>query len=84
MRLLNRSDVHTDDMNFNGWMERRTILTEGIPIDVIYSPRDGIVGESIARLPEQPSVTHTEIDASHVSFAFNTLVYRKIAQLLAQ
>jgi hypothetical protein len=84
IRLLNRSTVHPDDMDFEGWLEQRTIRTVHIPIDVIYSPRDGIVGESTARLPDHPCVTHTEIDASHVSFAFNTLAYRKISQILAQ
>jgi hypothetical protein len=84
IRLLNHNTVHPDDMDFESWMERRTIRTDHIPIDVIYSPRDGIFGESIARLPDHPCVTHTEIDASHVSFAFNTLAYRKISQILAQ
>lgn len=83
MRLINRSHVDPDNMDFDSWLERCNIQTDNIPVDVIYSPRDGIVGESIARLPDHPCVTHTEIDASHISFAYNTLAYRKIAQVLA-
>jgi hypothetical protein len=83
MRLINRSNVNPDTMDFDSWLERTVIRTENIPVDVIYSPRDGIVGESIARLPDHPCVTHTEIDASHISFAFNALAYRKIGQILA-
>lgn len=83
MRLINRSDVHTDDMDFDSWLEKRTVRTSNIPVDVIYSPRDGIVSESIARLDNHPCVTHTEIDASHLSFTFNALAYRKIGKILA-
>jgi pimeloyl-ACP methyl ester carboxylesterase len=84
MRVLNRSNLPPDDMNFGHWLEQRTILTKDIPIDVMYSPLDGIVDESMVRLPEHPCVTHTEIDTTDASFVFNALVYRKISQLLAQ
>lgn len=83
MRRLNNSNVATEAMDFDRWVNKGIVKTKNIPINVIYSQRDGIVGEKIAQLPEHPSIAHHALDSSHLSFTYNASVYATIAKLLA-
>ncbi len=82
MRTVNRSVMPVEEQNFDRWTKKQLVKKRSVPIDVIYSPNDGIVSTDIARLPDHPSVTHHEIDSSHLSFALNEQAYVKVSQLL--
>lgn len=81
MRRLSRSAVPLETQNFQGWLEKATVAD--VPTKVIYSKRDGIVGESIATLPSSSSAQHHEIDSSHVGFSINIDVLSEVANTLA-
>ena len=82
MRKLNRSEVPEDAMNFDGWMEKRHIKTKNLPIHVIYSEKDGIVGVETAQLCAHKDVSYTSIGSSHIGFAYNVSVYHKVIDII--
>ena len=84
LRWINKSDIPIEEQDFDTWLNKRQMTSEEVPIKVLYSKSDGIVGESTARLHEHPAVEHIEVDSSHVGFAVNANVFKTIADCLAQ
>ncbi len=83
MRVLNRSRVPVEEQDFGPWLAGRTLSTQAVPITVIHSDRDGIVGRSIAELPRTRCVRHVRVDSSHLGFAANSVVFLEVARALA-
>jgi len=82
LRKFNRSTVPLEEQNFDAWINKRQIKSKDIPIKVIYSKKDGIVGLGTAQLDEHPSVEHIEVPSSHIGFAINPKVLSMVATLL--
>lgn len=84
MRVLNRSQVPVEEQDFGPWLAGRQLSTQSVPVTVLHSRRDGIVGRSIARLPHTRCVRHVEVDSSHLGFAVNPEVFSEVARALAR
>lgn len=84
MRRLNRSEVPVEEQDFTIWTARRRIETASVPITVIHSDRDGIVGRGIARLPRERCVRHVRVESSHLGFAAHPEVFAEVATALAR
>lgn len=84
MRVLSRSRVPVEEQDFGPWLAGRTLSTQSVPITVIRSDRDGIVGRSIAALPRARCVRDVRVDSSHLGFAANPDVFFEVAQALAR
>lgn len=84
MRRLNRSRVPVEEQDFSTWTDRRRLTSRSVPITVIHSDRDGIVGRDIARLPRARCVRHVEIDSSHLGLAANPEAFAEVASALAR
>jgi hypothetical protein len=54
-----------------------------VPVTVVYSEVDGIVGKEIARIRDHHAVRHRLVTSSHLGFATNPDVFREIAGALA-
>lgn len=84
MRFLNGARVPVEEQDFGPWLEGRRLVTQSIPITVIHSERDGIVGRSIARLPRSGCVQHVQVDSSHLGFAAHPEVFAEVASALSR
>lgn len=84
MRVLNRSRVPVEDQDFGPWLAGRCLTTQSVPITVIRSNRDGIVGRGIAELPRTRCVRHVRVESSHLGFTANPDVFREVARALAR
>lgn len=84
MRVLNGSRVPVEAQDFGPWLAGRQLSTQSVPITVIRSDRDGIVGRSIAELPRTRCVRHVRVDSSHLGFAANPDVFLEVARALAR
>jgi hypothetical protein len=84
LKALNASNTPDADQDFDGWLKQDVIVDRKTKTTVIYSPNDGIVAESAARLAEHKNISHVSVASSHVGFAFNPSVYRVIAETLAR
>jgi pimeloyl-ACP methyl ester carboxylesterase len=82
LRWWSGSDVPVDAQDFGAWLSRSDLGDNGVPIKIVYSPRDGIVSPRIARLPDHPSVECIAIDSSHLGFGINPVALRHLARLL--
>lgn len=84
LKALNASSTPDDEQDFGGWAKHDAITDRKVKTTVIYSPNDGIVAEGAARLAEHDKIAHVPVQSSHMGFAFNPVVYRIIAETLAQ
>ena len=84
MRSLSRSSEPVEEQDFGSWTAGCTLATQSVPITVIHSDRDGIVGRSAARLPDSPCVRHVEVDSSHLGFAAHPEVFAVVADSLTR
>lgn len=84
LKALNASSTPDDEQDFEGWLKHDAITDRKVRTTVIFSPNDGIVAESSARLAELDNISHVPVNSSHVGFAFNPAVYRVIAEILAR
>jgi pimeloyl-ACP methyl ester carboxylesterase len=84
LKALNASNTPDAEQDFDGWLKQDVIVDRKTKTTVIYSPNDGIVAESAARLGEHENINHVPVMSSHVGFAFNPSVYRVIAETLAR
>jgi len=84
LRVLNRSRVPVEEQDFGPWLEGRQLVTQAVPVTVIHSDRDGIVGRSIARLPRSRCVRHVQVDSSHLGYAAHPEVFRELAVALGR
>ncbi len=82
LRRINRSTVPIEEQNFDSWNNKRKIITDDVPIKVIYSPQDGFVSTEVARLDDHPAVSHYEVETSHVGCAVNPQVLELIGELM--
>lgn len=82
MRRLSGSAVPLEEQDFEGWLQKACAPV--VPTTVIYSDRDGIVGEEIAGLPESELLQSVRVDSGHLGFSFNTDVLGQIARVLAE
>jgi pimeloyl-ACP methyl ester carboxylesterase len=80
MRRLSGSTVPLEEQNFEAWLEKAK--AGEVPTKVLYSLRDGIVGEPVARLSESPMVEHHEVRSSHIGFAVNLQAMDRVAKTL--
>ena len=83
LRWLNGSDVPVEEQDFDGWLNKRRLKTDKVPIKVLYSQKDGIVAAGIATLGSNACIEHIEVDSSHVGFAVNLNAYYTVASLLS-
>lgn len=84
MRRLSGSSVPVEEQDFSPWLERMSLSTQQVPITVLHSDRDGIVGRAIARLPKSDCVRHERVESSHLGFAANPEVFSRVADALAR
>lgn len=82
MRKLNKSDVPIEEQDFNGWLKRAHKDSNAFKTSIIYSSRDGIVSDEIARLSGSGAVDYLPIDSSHLGFTSNPQAFETIAGLL--
>ena len=82
MRKLYNSEVPEEVQDVSGWVAANH---EGqkVPMTVIFSPTDGIVGQEVAML-NHPTVKHLAVNSSHLGFAMNPRVYWLLAKELAR
>jgi pimeloyl-ACP methyl ester carboxylesterase len=83
MRWLSGSDVPVDQQDFSPWLDQASLKTAEVPVTVLYSEMDGIVGKEVARVHEHRAVRHQLVASSHMGFATNPDVFREIAGALA-
>ena len=83
MRWLSGSDVPVDQQDFSPWLDGASLKTAAVPVTVLYSEMDGIVGREVARVHEHRAVRHQVVTSSHLGFATNPDVFREIARALA-
>lgn len=83
MRWLSGSEVPVDEQDFSSWLDRASLGTDAVPVTVLYSELDGIVGREVARLRQNRVVEHRHVASSHLGFATNPEVFREIAGALA-
>lgn len=81
MRRLSGSTVPLEEQNFEAWLEKAN--PGKVPTTILYSLRDGIVGEPVARLSESPTVEHHEVSSSHIGFAVNLQALDMVAKSLS-
>lgn len=95
MRRLSRSQVPPEEQDFETWL--RPVgdpdASPSAPVTILYSDRDGIVGEDAARIDPRAArasgaqallgVRYERIASSHLGFAVNREAYRAIAWALA-
>lgn len=82
LRWLNGGTQPVEQQNFAAWNDLARVNEHEVPIRVIYSDRDGIVGTDIAKPARAESVVFEEIDSSHVGFAMNPQAFRSVAREL--
>ncbi|MBR9910040.1 MAG: alpha/beta fold hydrolase [Gammaproteobacteria bacterium] len=82
MRRLSGSEVPLEEQDFDGWLQRAQRSDASVRTHVVYSKRDGIVGDGVAKLATMDHVIHVEIDSSHVAFPSNSLALATIAEIL--
>lgn len=82
MRKLNKSDVPMEMQDFDGWLKRAHKDSHAFKTSVIYSSRDGIVSDGIAKLSGSGAVDYHPIDSSHLGFTTNPQSLKTIAGLL--
>ena len=83
MRWLSGSEVPVDQQDFTPWLNGASLKTAAVPVTVLYSEMDGIVGKEIARVEEHVAVRHQLVTSSHLGFAMNSEVFEMIARALA-
>lgn len=83
MRWLSGSEVPVDQQDFTPWLNGASLKTAAVPVTVLYSEMDGIVGKEIARVEEHVAVRHQLVASSHLGFAMNAEVFEMIARALA-
>ncbi|MBK7949992.1 MAG: alpha/beta fold hydrolase [Deltaproteobacteria bacterium] len=95
MRRISGSRVPPEEQDFETWL--RPVASDdaspAAPVTILYSERDGIVGEDAARIDEKAArsaathdllgVRYERIASSHLGFAVNREAYRAIAWALA-
>ena len=84
MRTINRSPTPVEEQDFGPWLARTQLGSDRVPITVIHSDRDGIVGRDIARLPRSRCVRHVRVESSHLGFAAHPEVFEQVARALAR
>lgn len=82
LKRLNRSTTPDDAQDTDQWVQLNA-SPRSVPTTVIYSPVDGIVSPSIARL-EGPNIDNIEVESSHLAFAWNPAVMAAISEVLAR
>jgi pimeloyl-ACP methyl ester carboxylesterase len=83
LRWFNGSSVPIEGQDFAGWTSRANAGASKVPVKVIYSEQDGIVGTGIARPPAHPSIDCIEVSSSHIGFAANLNAFRAVAKQLS-
>lgn len=99
MRRLSGSTVAVEEQDFDTWLEPLPPAPDHppCPVTILYSPRDGIVGEQAARFastprapreaetvrPGQAAIRHARVASSHLGFAVNPDAYHAVARVLA-
>lgn len=99
MRRISGSDVPVEEQDFSTWLDPVPHAETGpvAPVTILYSARDGIVGEAAARVASIPdsiadsapgthdrsNVRYQKIESSHLGFPVNPAAYRAIARALA-
>ncbi len=94
MRRISGSDVPVEAQDFSRWLDPIPHAETGpiAPVTILYSRRDGIVGETAARFaaPADPEakdrglhgVRYEHVESSHLGFPVNLAAYRAIARAL--
>jgi len=83
MRWLSGSEIPVEQQDFTPWLDRASLKTAAVPVTVLYSEMDGIVGTEIARIRDHHAVRHQLVTSSHLGFAANPDTFREIAGALA-
>jgi poly(3-hydroxyalkanoate) synthetase len=83
LRTLSRSKVPIEAQNFEAWKEKARLTAPGVPVSVIYSPTDGIVGTEITQLKGN-NVNYVKTKSSHMGFTMNSKVYDDVAHVLTE
>ncbi len=92
MRRLSGSDVPVEEQDFSTWLDPVPQAGTGpvAPVTILFSARDGIVGEAAARIAPSPradampGVRYEQVESSHLGFPVNLAAYRSIARALAE
>ncbi|WP_372864084.1 alpha/beta fold hydrolase [Spongiibacter sp.] len=82
LKRLHRSTTPDHEQNTDQWISLNAGPRE-VPTSVIYSPVDGIVSPSIARL-EGENIENIPVKSSHLGFAWNPSVLATVASILAR
>lgn len=84
MSRVNGSEGNVSEASLRAWVDYTYSGGElRVPVLVLFSETDGIVGSSIARCEGDPAfVTNMAVAASHVGFPFNPVVFAVIANHL--
>ncbi len=82
LKRLHRSTTPDHEQDTDQWVTLNAGPRE-VPTSVIYSPYDGIVSPSIARL-EGDNIENISVKSSHLAFAWNPSVLAKVAEILAR
>ena len=82
MQRMNNAEVAPELLE--QWSEHTFAGNLEVPVTAVYSQSDGIVGESIAKLPEHPLMESIAVIASHIGFPFNPLVRALLCERLGQ
>lgn len=83
MRKISGSQVPLEGQDYEGWREGARLKNSGVPITVVYSPKDGIVSTSIASLENDDHVRYRSVNSSHIGFANNPQVLKLVAEAIA-
>lgn len=94
MRRISGSDVPVEEQDFSSWLDPIPHAETGpvAPVTILYSARDGIVGEGAARIAAQADpkaddgalrgVRYEHVESSHLGFPVNLAAYRALARAL--
>jgi hypothetical protein len=83
LRRLNGSQVPIEEQDFSLWNTKCELPEDyQIPVKVLRSDRDGIVGQGISQLKQHPCVENIPVDSSHIGFAVNPRVLSVIAKII--
>jgi pimeloyl-ACP methyl ester carboxylesterase len=94
MRRISGSDVPVEEQDFSRWLDPIPHADSGpiAPVTILYSARDGIVGEAAARISAQAGpeaedralrgVRYEHVESSHLGFPVNLAAYRALARAL--
>lgn len=100
MRRINGSEVPAEEQDFSAWLAPIPCHASGRrpTVTILYSRRDGIVGEGAARFAAQgdsgadprgeaegsalDGVRYEHVESSHLGFPVNAAVYRALARAL--